>query len=207
MSDPANPAAFERIRIFRSPVLERLTLTRPGPVAALWSLIIVALAASAVTSPVWRPLPSLGWFLAGLLVWTLFEYAMHRFVFHWAATSPRGRHLVFMMHGVHHKQPHDRMRALMPPFTSLPLAALLYGLAALGLDRPWLDAAACGFVLGYLVFDLIHWCCHNARLPTRVGRALRREHLRHHHDHTGEGNFGVSSPLWDWVFGTRLKKR
>ena len=60
---------------------------------------------------------------------------------------------------------------------------------------------------GSLQFDMIHWCCHNARLPTRLGRALRREHLRHHHDHAREGNFGVSSPLWDWVFGTRLTKR
>ncbi|TAD87764.1 MAG: fatty acid hydroxylase [Alphaproteobacteria bacterium] len=206
MSDHTKSVPFERLRIFQSPLLEELTLTRPASVAAVWSIIIVVLAALALSSPLWRVEVGVPAFLAGLFVWTLFEYAMHRFVFHWQAKSPKGKQLVYMMHGVHHKQPQDRMRALMPPFTSIPLAAVLFGLAALVVERPWLDIAACGFLVGYLVFDLIHWGCHNARLPTRLGRALKRYHLRHHYDHSTPGNFGVSTPLWDWVFGTRLTK-
>jgi sterol desaturase/sphingolipid hydroxylase (fatty acid hydroxylase superfamily) len=43
-------------------------------------------------------------------------------------------------------------------------------------------------------------------LPLRVigsseGYALRAYHQRHHHEHA-QSRFGVSSPLWDLVFGT-----
>src|SRR3954470_17847922 len=38
----------------------------------------------------------------GLLVWTLTEYWLHRFVFRWEPDHPIGSRLHFVSHGVHH---------------------------------------------------------------------------------------------------------
>lgn len=204
-SERAETGTFERIRIFQSPLLERWTLTSPALIAALWIPVIALFFFVAASSPLWRLGPGLAWACVGLLAFTPLEYAMHRYLFHWRPSSERGRLVVYRMHGVHHQQPNDPLRTLMPPMTTLPLAVVFFALAALLLDRPWLEAAFGGFLIGYLAFDLIHWGCHNTPMPTRLGRALKRYHLRHHFDRRA-GNFGVSSPLWDFLLGTRLPK-
>jgi sterol desaturase/sphingolipid hydroxylase (fatty acid hydroxylase superfamily) len=62
-----------------------------------------------------------------------------------------------------------------------------------------------GFVLGYVIYDEVHWYVH-ARTPTwALGRWLRREHFLHHFKDSGT-RFGVSCPWLDYVFGTRPKK-
>ena len=64
-------------------------------------------------------------FGAGVMLWTLMEYLMHRFVFH---LTPRGRFGVlfaYLIHGVHHAFPEDRRRWLMPPIISVPVATVL----------------------------------------------------------------------------------
>jgi sterol desaturase/sphingolipid hydroxylase (fatty acid hydroxylase superfamily) len=68
-----------------------------------------------------------------------------------------------------------------------------------GYDVVWPVFA--GTALGYLAYDYIHFYTHHARPRHAVGRWLRRYHLLHHHDQE-EARFGVSSPLWDLVFGT-----
>lgn len=196
---------MERIRLFKSPWLEELTLTTPGSVAALWSCAIAGLVVAAWSSPTWTLVAAMPWFLGGLCAWTLFEYGMHRIVFHWQASSTYGRNMVFVIHGGHHLQPEDPMRGLMPPIASVPIALALFGASALVLERPWLESAFAGFIVGYLAFDLLHWACHHVRPRTAIGRALRRYHFNHHFDRRA-GNFGVSTPVWDFVFGTRLAK-
>ena len=204
-SEGADKVDFERIRMFQSPLLERWMLTSPTSISALWIPIILLLFFMAASSPLWGTGAGLAWACAGLLVFTPLEYATHRFLFHWRARSERGRRMVDFMHGVHHKQLNDPMRTLMPPMMTLPLAVFFFAITALFLDRPWLEAAFGGFLIGYLAYDLIHWGCHNTRMPTRLGRALKRYHLRHHYDRR-PGNYGVSSPLWDFLLGTRLPK-
>lgn len=61
-------------------------------------------------------------FLTGLLTWTLTEYLLHRFVFHYEPKTDLGKQLHFLMHGVHHDYPNDSLRLVMPPVISLPLA-------------------------------------------------------------------------------------
>ena len=43
--------------------------------------------------------------LIGFFVWTISEYLLHRFVFHFAAKTERGQRIAFLFHGVHHAQP------------------------------------------------------------------------------------------------------
>jgi sterol desaturase/sphingolipid hydroxylase (fatty acid hydroxylase superfamily) len=67
-------------------------------------------------------------------------------------------------------------------------------------------ATACtlfvGFGIGYLGYDGVHYFTHHFKARSRLGKFLKRYHLVHHH--TGvDGLYGVSSPLWDYVFGSQ----
>ena len=66
--------------------------------------------------------------LAGVVIWTLTEYWLHRLVFHWEPDHPLGSRMHFIIHGVHHDHPNDKLRLVMPPAVSIPLAALFFGL-------------------------------------------------------------------------------
>jgi dihydroceramide fatty acyl 2-hydroxylase len=141
-------------------------------------------------------------FLVGWLVWSLVEYAVHRFVFHRSFAATRsGRIAAFLTHGYHHAYPRDPTRLVMPPLMSVPLAAALFVLAHLVLGGGALDAVFCGFVAGYVAYDSVHYVVHHTRATTGVLGWLRRYHLMHHH-RDPPARYGVSSPLWDVVLGT-----
>lgn len=194
------------VRLFENPVLERLTKAHPQTVAFLWGPVIGALWGWAMAVPEFRWSSGLGWAVLGVLCWTLFEYGLHRFAFHWRARTDWGRRLVFLMHGCHHADPEDPLRAVMPPMASVPLAAALYALAVAALPEPVCQTFFAGFLMGYLHYDLTHWACHQARLKGNAARWLRRHHLRHHYAGKA-GNYGVGSPLWDVLFGSMLERR
>ncbi len=143
--------------------------------------------------------------LAGIGIWTLTEYWLHRLVFHWEPDNAFGRRMHFIIHGVHHDHPNDRMRLVMPPSVSIPLAALFF----LAFRLIFGDAAFPifgGFILGYLVYDYTHYYVHHAVPKTKLGKQLREQHMRHHfQDH--RFGYGVSSPVWDVVFQTLPRKR
>jgi sterol desaturase/sphingolipid hydroxylase (fatty acid hydroxylase superfamily) len=89
----------------------------------------------------------------------------------------------------------------MPPVVSLSLGALFYALfvALMGIEltRPFFS----GFIGGYLVYDYIHFATHHFRPRTALGKALKEHHMKHHYLKKG-GKWGVSTPLWDVLFGT-----
>ena len=139
--------------------------------------------------------------LAGLLLWTLSEYWLHRKVFHWDPGHPIGHRLHFIIHGVHHDHPNDRMRLVMPPGASIPLAALFFGLFWLIFGLPTALPLFAGFLIGYLMYDYTHYYLHHVVPKSKLGKRLREQHMRHHFQDHRYG-FGVSSPLWDAVFRT-----
>jgi dihydroceramide fatty acyl 2-hydroxylase len=143
-----------------------------------------------------------GLYVGGVVFWTLTEYWLHRLVFHWQKDTPLGRRIHFLLHGVHHDFPNDKDRLVMPLLTSTPLAVIFYVLFYFVFGGPRLaEPFYAGFALGYLAYDGTHYAVHHFKQKTRLGRFLRRHHMLHHHaDHSG--GFGVSSPLWDLVFGT-----
>lgn len=196
----------DRIRLFDNPLLERLTRARPQTIALTWGSVICALGFRVAAFPGFAPFAALVWAATGLMTWTLFEYLLHRFLFHWRARSNWGARLVFLMHGCHHAQPDDPLRAVMPLIASAPLATALFGLTLLILPMPSAGSFFVGFLIGYLHYDLTHWACHQAESRNRLGRLLKRHHLRHHYA-IADGNWGVGTPLWDWVFGSRLGRK
>ena len=144
--------------------------------------------------------------LAGFAIWTLAEYWLHRKFFHWEPDNAIGRRMHFIIHGVHHDHPNDRMRLVMPPGASIPLAALFFGLFWLIFGLPTAYPLFAGFLVGYLAYDYTHYWLHHFVPKSTLGKRLREQHMRHHfQDH--RFGYGVSSPIWDAVFGTLPRKR
>ncbi|MGD8644709.1 MAG: sterol desaturase family protein [Chromatiales bacterium] len=190
------------IRLFRNDFLESLTHVHPILPLVVWSPLVAVLLWRSLFVHDLALLPILGWGLLGLFVWTLTEYLAHRFLFHFPAKGRIARQLVFLFHGVHHDAPQDKTRLVMPPAGAAILAVLFYGAFSLVIPSPWIEPFFAFWVVGYLIYDYIHYATHHFRMSNRIGRFLKRYHMQHHFQRP-DGHFGVSSPLWDHVFRTR----
>lgn len=187
------------IRLFKNPLLEALTHVHPSIPFLVWVPIVAYALMRAV--PLNEPFGMVAFFLLGLLFWTLTEYAMHRYVFHFQASSKAGQYLVYLFHGIHHDDPEDPTRLVMPPVVSLTLGALFYALFMLLMGQAHALPFFSGFISGYLVYDYIHFATHHFRLRSTWAKTLKENHMKHHYLKKG-GKWGVSTPLWDHVFGT-----
>jgi sterol desaturase/sphingolipid hydroxylase (fatty acid hydroxylase superfamily) len=144
--------------------------------------------------------------LGGLAIWTLLEYWLHRLVFHWEPDHPIGSRIHFIIHGVHHDHPNDRLRLVMPPAASVPLAVVFLGLFVLVFGTPAAYPLFAGMMGGYLAYDYMHYHLHHHVPRTTIGKRLREHHMRHHFQDHRYG-YGVSTPLWDVIFRTLPRRR
>ena len=197
----------EPIRLFKSDFLEFFTHIHPAVVVAIWLPVSLYFLVGAIiwrVAEVWLHIP-IG-FVIGLLVWTLSEYLLHRFVFHFKPRVPWQERIVFLFHGIHHVQPQCKTRLVMPPAVSIPLSFVFYGavylVAAVALGAPhWVAPIFSGLIMGYLCYDLTHYATHHWPMKGRYLKYLKKYHMLHHFK-TPDARYGVSSPLWDFVFGT-----
>jgi sterol desaturase/sphingolipid hydroxylase (fatty acid hydroxylase superfamily) len=148
----------------------------------------------------------LGLTAGGYVLWTLFEYWLHRLVFHFEPEQGIGARFHWIIHGVHHDHPNDPMRLVMPPAVSVPLAALIFLLLYLAFGSAYAPALTAGFFAGYLAYDMLHYFLHHFRPRGPVTRMLRERHMRHHFQDDTRG-FGISAPYWDEVFRTSPRSR
>ncbi len=152
---------------------------------------------SALGSRSWALLDWLVAAAAGMVVWTLMEYALHRFVLHRVP-------VIAAMHDVHHASP----RALIgtPTWVTLTLFLVVVFLPAWrALSFNTSSGLTAGAMSGFLWYGILHHTIHHGRpraLASRL-REIAHRHLRHHYSRR-QGNFGVTTIFWDWVFGTRL---
>jgi sterol desaturase/sphingolipid hydroxylase (fatty acid hydroxylase superfamily) len=144
--------------------------------------------------------------LFGAFIWTITEYTLHRFIFHFPAKSEFGKKIHFIFHGVHHDYPSDSKRLVMPPSVSIPLAVLFYFLFNAILGEVLVAPFFVGFIIGYLVYDLTHYAIHHYNMHNKFWLAIKNHHMKHHFQDSEKG-FGVSSPLWDKVIGTDFPKK
>ncbi len=191
-------------RMFESNLLDKLSRVHPVvPLVIFIPAIAVLFALGQEGSP---PLEVIAWIAGGWVFWTLTEYWLHRIVFHFEPEDGIGARLHWIIHGVHHDHPNDPMRLVMPPSVSVPLAIGFWALFHWVIGGQQADLFACGFLVGYLVYDMTHYHLHHHKPRTRVGKLFYELHMRHHfQDHTR--GFGVAAPWWDTAFGTRLKRR
>jgi sterol desaturase/sphingolipid hydroxylase (fatty acid hydroxylase superfamily) len=199
------------IRLFQSDFLEFFTHVHPIVVLLIWLPYAYSMLYWGVAS---RP-PQAGiayvpaCFLMGLFVWTFVEYNVHRFFFHFSPRTAWQERIVFLFHGVHHAQPSMKTRLVMPPAVSIPMGAFFYFffylLLGQALGQPhWVGPLLSGFTVGYVTYDMMHYATHHFPMRWGVFKYLKRHHMLHHYK-TPDQRFGVSSPLWDWVYGTLPK--
>ncbi|HRN79392.1 MAG TPA: sterol desaturase family protein [Ferruginibacter sp.] len=204
--------AFQKIhnkgqaQLFKNQYLEYLTKTHPLIIWGIYTPVIVYMCYYSYTE-----LSFTGWtvlmvFLAGMFFWSFTEYIMHRFVFHSHPKSERGKRIAYVMHGNHHEFPRDKERLFMPAVPSVLLASIFFSLFYLAMGK-FAFSFFPGFMLGYLMYGSMHYAIHAWNPPFKWMKGLWRNHHLHHYKHEDLG-FGVSSTLWDHVFGTMfdLKK-
>src|SRR6266536_3634635 len=193
----------ETVRMFQSDFME--FFSRVHPVTPL--ILYLPVVGYMLYLSLWQrqfPVVTVGvLFLLGILLWTLLEYLIHRYIFHYEPKTRLGRRLHYIIHGVHHDYPNDGRRLVMPPSISVPLAVLFYGVFLLifGYLTPSVFA---GLVFGYLCYDMLHYATHHFPMKRGVWLWLKQYHLRHHYKDDQIG-YGISSPLWDYVFRTTRK--
>lgn len=197
---------FEKInnkgqaQLFNNSYLEMLTKTHPLVIWGLYLPIAIGFqyySYASLQNPAWK-IALL--FLAGMLFWTLFEYIMHRFVFHHVAESERAKKIIYILHGNHHHYPRDKERLFMPPVPSLILASVIFGLQYLMMGKTAFMFFP-GFIIGYLMYGTMHYAIHAWNPPFKWLKPLWRNHHLHHYKDDDKG-YGVSTTLWDHVFGT-----
>lgn len=142
--------------------------------------------------------------LAGIGAWSFTEYVIHRWFMH----AELGPAIASRGHLDHHR--HPTRRPLASPLSLM--MTLLVGLGVLcpvgawlatAVGAPWFTGALVGLsgIATYLVYERVHFRAHFRPARTRYARWQQRRHLQHHAS-SGTTNFGVTSPLWDLVFGT-----
>ena len=191
-------------RMFRVDWIERhLSRVRPWQVLVVWVPVALALAAMGALDPALTSRRLALALAGGLFAWTLLEYLLHRYVFHFTPSpgSELAGDVHFLVHGVHHDFPHDADRLVMPPVLSILLAVLIGTPLCLAVGPHLFHPIFAGLVLGYLWYDMTHYAAHHLKPHTELGAFLRRHHYLHHFKSPG-ARFGVTTPFWDYVFGT-----
>ncbi|KPJ13123.1 Fatty acid 2-hydroxylase [Papilio machaon] len=144
--------------------------------------------------------------ISGVLLWTILEYSLHRWVFHFNPGSNLFLIKIhFLIHGIHHKVPFDGLRQVFPPIPAALLATLIYYMLYPFVSYPIIKLI--GGLIGYLIYDMIHYYVHHGSPKDGTYLyAMKRYHSNHHFVNHDKGkyqfSYGISSKIWDHVFKT-----
>lgn len=193
------PGRMRPWEMVRHPDMRRVIL-RFGP-AVLGLLALSAWLAA------WPLTPLLG-FAFGALWWTFLEYLLHRYVLHWEPQTPRWQRVRVLLpgHRSHHDVPHDPDDVVTRKhLMAIPLCLILFGAMRLaGYSTAFGLAALAGGAMGYIFYEYVHFATHQLRPRSWLMKRLRQHHgIHHHRDETV--NFGVTTWIWDRVFGTLFR--
>lgn len=199
----------ETVRMFENNFLEALSRVHPVVPVIIYLPVILYFLYRAVISPELGTVNITLFILLGIAVWTLTEYTLHRFIFHYKPKSKFGEKIHFIFHGVHHDYPSDSRRLVMPPSVSVPLALLFFYIFYQVLGSVSVSPFFVGFLTGYLFYDMTHYAVHHFNMHSKFWLIIKNHHMRHHFLDSQKG-FGVSSPVWDDIMQTNftdLKKK
>lgn len=197
----------ESVQMFESPILNKLSRVHWTMPLFVWVPVVFFCFYQSLFVFETSLLDFLMYLVLGFGIWTISEYILHRFVFHYHPTSELGKKIHFITHGVHHDYPNDSMRLVMPPALSIILSIPF--LVIFNYIFEGFNGASCaafsGLVIGYLSYDMLHYAVHHAKWNNSYFVKLKHHHMFHHFQDPDNG-FGVSSTVWDIVFGTLFKK-
>lgn len=190
-----------RIQVYKNEFLEKYMAQAHPITPGIWFGWMVAMGLyTAFTGMTWWV--GLLAFLGGVMITTLIEYFLHRFGFHFVPKSQKGRLNHFILHGYHHEFPNDPMRLVLPPIGIWPVAVVVAGLYYFVFGAYFWPVLG-GTALGYIAYDWLHYYTHHFNPKGGPGKWLKRYHMMHHFD-SPHHRFGITSPLWDLVFGTYM---
>ena len=191
--------------MFDNPILEKLTRVNAAiPITMYYVLPVFLLAYGAIyTSLSGLKLSLL--FFGGAFFFTFLEYILHRYLFHMNTDTETRKKIQYNIHGLHHDYPKDKDRLAMPLLASITLAVFLYTVFYLIMGINTYGFLA-GVMVGYSTYLLVHYVVHAYPPPKNFLKELWIHHSMHHYKE-GDHAFGVSSPLWDIVFGTMPKRK
>ena len=195
----------ETVRMFKNDFLEKLSHIHYSVPLFIFLPVIGYFGYKSVFVYHLPILTLIGYFLLGLFIWTLTEYVLHRFVFHWLPPGKIGARLHFIFHGVHHDYPSDSKRLVMVPTVSIPLSALFFFLFKLAIGPVLVAPFFMGFLAGYLFYDMVHYAIHHYNFKSKFWLNLKHHHMLHHYKDMDHG-YGVSSKIWDYIFRSDFKK-
>ncbi|SHJ06046.1 Fatty acid hydroxylase superfamily protein [Mesonia phycicola] len=191
-------------QLFKNPILEKLTHTHISLPLIIFSVISIALVYYGIIEKGFETPEMVVLFFGGLAFFTFVEYIMHRYLYHIPATSERKQKISYTMHGVHHDYPKDKSRLAMPPVLSLIVATVLFIIYRVILGD-YVFGFLAGFLIGYAGYLAVHYSVHAFKVPNNFLKVLWHHHSIHHYREPDRA-FGVSSTLWDHIFGTMPRK-
>jgi len=192
-------------QLFKNPVLEKLSRTHISIPLFIFISFAVALLYWSIVHTSLSALQTIGMFFLGALTFTWVEYNVHRYVFHMSTYTVLRKKIQYVAHGVHHEFPKDKDRLAMPPLLSVTIGTILLLLSRLALGD-FAFSFLPGFLVGYSGYLSIHYIVHAHQPPRNFLKYLWINHSIHHYK-DGDYIFGVSSPLWDYVYGTMKEKK
>lgn len=197
-------------RLFVNSFMERITRTHVLVPIIMHSIIVLFLVYVS-WSELLQGIPGISFsipvyvllFVAGWFAWTLFEYVLHRWVYHINTDNKIILAIQHAGHGIHHQFPRDPTRLAMPPLTALLLQVVVFGLFWLMMQN-FTFAFFPGFLTGYIAYITLHYLEHCVRPPKfELLHKLWKWHALHHYKYPETRAFGVSTNLWDVIFGTQ----
>ncbi|GMT00783.1 hypothetical protein PENTCL1PPCAC_22957 [Pristionchus entomophagus] len=198
------------LRLFDSDLLERCTRTAWYIIPSVWIPIVILftiISLSHLNASMGLFSGGIVWatsFFVGVLTWTLTEYLLHRFVFHWEPSphSPSQLVLHFLLHGIHHKTPMDGDRLVFPPVPAVPIVGFFYLIYSNTLPWPIFCAFGSGKLFGYVMYDCIHYYLHHGSPRPTTHLHFQKVYHHNHHFKDYDVAFGISTTLWDHFFST-----
>lgn len=191
-----------RATLFENPLLEQLTKTHIAIPLSLFTVVSGALIYYGIIEKGFSTPQMIVLFVAGMFVFTFVEYLVHRYLYH---IKPHTHEVdtesfSYKVHGVHHDYPKDKKRLAMPPVVALVLATFFF-IFYRALMGDFVFGFLAGFLMGYTLYLCVHYSVHIFKVPDNFFKILWHHHAVHHYRQPDRA-FGVSSPLWDYVFGT-----
>ncbi|WOK98881.1 Fatty acid 2-hydroxylase 1 [Canna indica] len=187
-------------RFFENSFMEALTRTVWWAIPVVWLPVVCWFANMSYRMGNTLPEVAVLVFM-GVLLWTLMEYTLHRFLFHMKTKSYCANTIHYLLHGCHHKHPMDRMRLVFPPAATAILCVPFWNLLKLITTPSTTPALFAGVLLGYVTYDCTHYFLHHGQPSKDPAKHMKRYHLNHHFRMQTMG-FGITSSFWDIVFGT-----
>ena len=196
----------ESVRMFKNNFLESFSKVHWTIPMIAYLPVVLFFAYKGVIEPNMTTLLFIGMFIIGIISWTLFEYVLHRWIFHYVPKAKWALRLHFIFHGVHHDYPNDVKRLVMPLSVSIPLALGVYFALRAFMPPVYLYPFFSAFVLGYIFYDTVHYALHHFNFKGEVWKKIKKHHMLHHYSDSTKG-FGVSSELWDKVLNSGFSKK